>query len=53
MRKLIVILAVVGVLAFAFAALPGCGDDVKTVKKVETHRESQPEMVSPGEPVVE
>jgi hypothetical protein len=35
------------------STLPGCGDDVKKVQKTETHRESQPEPVSPGEPIVE
>jgi hypothetical protein len=31
----------------------GCGDDVKTVTTHEEKRESEPEMVSPGEMVVE
>ncbi|MCP4589876.1 MAG: hypothetical protein GY842_03970 [bacterium] len=53
MRKLIAALAAVCVLTFSFAAISGCADDVKTVKKVETQRESQPQMVSPGEPIVE
>ena len=53
MRRLIATIAVVCVLAFSFSVLSGCGDDVKKVKKVETHKESQPEMVSPGEMIVE
>jgi hypothetical protein len=53
MRKLVALLVIVGVLAFPLVAISGCGDDVKKVKKVERHRESQPEMVSPGEEIVE
>lgn len=53
MRRMIAIIAVTCVLAFSFAVLPGCEDDVKKVKKVETHKESQPQPVSPGEMIVE
>jgi hypothetical protein len=31
----------------------GCGDDVKTHRSVEQQHESPPQMVSPGEEVVE
>ena len=53
MRRLIALLVVAGVLWLPLAAISGCSDDVKTVKKVERHRESPPQMVSPGEEVVE
>ncbi len=53
MRRFIAVLAVASALAFAVATVPGCADDVKKVKKVETHQESQPQMVSPGETIVE
>ncbi len=53
MRRFLSLIAVTCILAFSLAALPGCGDDVKKVKKVETHKESQPEPVSPGEMIVE
>ena len=39
--------------AFVIAWLAGCGDHVKTVKKSERIHESPPEMVSPGEEVIE
>ena len=53
MRRLIAVIVATCALVFAFTALPGCGDDVKKVEKTETHTESQPQMVSPGEPIVE
>ena len=53
MRRLVAVIATACALAFSIAVLPGCGDDVKKVKTVETQKESQPEMVSPGEPIVE
>ena len=53
MRKLIAVVIATCALTFAFTALSGCGDDVKKVEKTETHRESQPQMVSPGETIVE
>jgi len=40
------------VLLVGLVGLTGCGDDVKRVKKVETHHESEPVPVAPGEPVV-
>lgn len=53
MRRLVAIIVAACALAFSITVLPGCGDDVKKVRTVETQKESQPEMVSPGEPIVE
>ncbi|MFQ5490974.1 MAG: hypothetical protein ACE5GE_09660 [Phycisphaerae bacterium] len=39
--------------AFVICDTPGCGDDVKTVTTHEQTHESEPQMVSPGEPIVE
>ena len=53
MRKLITILAATCALALTITLLPGCGDDVKKTQKIERYEESQPQMVSPGEMIVE
>ena len=37
----------------AFIVLTGCRDEVRTTSTVTVHEESPPEMVSPGEMVVE
>ncbi len=50
MKRIVVTLAFVAALTIA---LGGCGDDVKTVKKSERIEESPPQMVSPGQEVVE
>ena len=34
-------------------ATTGCGSEVKTVQRTERVEESQPEMVSPGDEIVE
>ena len=36
-----------------FGGVPGCGDDVKKEYQHEQTQESEPEMESPGEMVVE
>ena len=40
-------------LAAACLVVTGCADDVKTVTTHEQTHESEPQMVSPGEPIVE
>jgi len=50
-----------GLLSLLIAAAPivvllpaaGCEQEVKTVKREERVEESEPQMVSPGEPIVE
>lgn len=42
------------VLALTMAVMfTGCRDEVRTETTIEIHRESPPEMVSPGEMIVE
>ncbi len=50
MKRTATILALVAAIAIVVG---GCGDDVKTVKKSERIEQSPPEMVSPGQEVVE
>lgn len=53
MRRVISsILVVVAAVVFC-GAVPGCSDDVKKVETHEQTHESEPEMESPGEMVVE
>jgi hypothetical protein len=53
MKRILSLVAAVAILAAGFVALAGCEDEVRTTKKVERVEESPPEMVSPGEPIVE
>jgi hypothetical protein len=41
------------VLAAVAVAFTGCGDDVKKEQHIQMEKQSEPEMVSPGEPIVE
>ena len=41
------------VLVAAVMVVAGCEDDHKSVQRSEQHHESQPQMVSPGQEVVE
>ncbi len=44
----------IGLLALVAGLMPaGCRSEVRTTSTVTVHEESQPEMVSPGEMVVE
>ncbi len=44
----------IGLLALVAGLMPaGCRSEVRTTSTVTIHEESQPEMVSPGEMVVE
>ena len=53
MRRVIFsILVVVAAVVFC-GGVPGCSDDVKKVETHEQTQESEPEMESPGEMVVE
>lgn len=53
LKKTLALYVLIAPILFLLAATTGCGDDVRTHKSVETHHESQPRMVSPGEEVVE
>jgi hypothetical protein len=51
-RTLIAGLLLVGP-GLALLSLAGCGDKTETVRQTEERHESEPQMVSPGEPIVE
>ena len=53
MRKTLSMLAVLLIGAVASGALAGCGDDLKTVKTIETQEQEPVRMVSPGTEIVE
>jgi len=53
MKRYVRLVALLAASVIGLCVLVGCEDDVKRVKKVERHEESAPEMVAPGEPVVE
>ncbi|MHC4090434.1 MAG: hypothetical protein ACYSUQ_09090 [Planctomycetota bacterium] len=52
-RKTLSMVVLIAVAAFIFGGAAGCEDDVKKTSKIEQTKESDPQMVSPGEPVVE
>ncbi len=51
-RRLISTLALVAIATVICGGVTGCGDDVTREYQHEQTYESQPRMVSPGEPVV-
>ncbi|HUU83735.1 MAG TPA: hypothetical protein VM243_09545 [Phycisphaerae bacterium] len=53
MRKLISSVLVIAAAVVFCGGVSGCSDDVKKVETIEQTHESEPEMVSPGEMVVE
>ena len=54
MIKKVISTFVLAVVAVVFCGgIAGCGDDVKKEQKIEMEKQSEPEMVSPGEPIVE
>ena len=53
MRKTLSVLASLLTCASAIGALVGCGNDLKTVKTIETQEQEPVRMVSPGTEVVE
>ncbi len=53
MRKPLSVLASLLICASAIAALAGCGNDVKTVKTIETQEQEPVRMVSHGTEIVE
>lgn len=53
MRKTLSVLASVVIFTVAIGALAGCGDDLKTVKTIETQEQEPVRMVSPGTEIVE
>ena len=52
-RKLISTFLLLAAAVFIVAPITACGDDVKKVEQIEQTHESEPEMQSPGEFVVE
>ena len=53
MRKTLSVLTSVFVLVVVIGPLAGCGDDIKTVKTIETQQQEPVRMVSPGTEIVE
>lgn len=53
MRRTLSVLASLLLAVSAIGALAGCGDDLKTVKTIETQEQEPVRMVSPGTEVVE
>ena len=52
-KRLISTFILLVVAAVFCGGITGCGDDVKKEYQHEQKHESEPEMVSPGEPIVE
>ena len=53
MPKTLSLLAGLFISVLATGAITGCGNDIKTVKTVETQEQEPVRMVSPGTEVVE
>lgn len=52
-RKLLALLIAAAPVAMILSLTTGCEDKVKTYKKTERVEESEPQMTSPGEEVLE
>lgn len=52
-KRLVSSLALAAFVCVLCGGVTGCEDDVKKTEKIETTKQSEPEMVSPGEPIVE
>ena len=53
LKRMLSAVMLVAVTVVFCGAIAGCEDDVKKTTKIEQTKESEPQMVSPGEPIVE